>query len=262
MPCQRSTSSSILPHIKRLLFCLANEGDFPESKSEQLERDVAVATLLSRWFFVVETRTFLNIKNLSWHIGWCCLYQHFKLTTQKSDIGVVKNDKQSIESCTCVRIESGPMCAFIVVMEKQWPPHYGAGLANSFSQLSSVAPYQLSLFLTVLLPTKNEKNGEAVSIRLKATNLFSLSRGVDLLQHPVSRNFATLVTSSMKPKVNALSGAIQRYEKDDFQTHRRVVVWKATSVIVDMWRKGNASLRQHNFRTKLCFDTVISINLK
>ena len=34
------------------------------------------------------------------------------------------------------------------------PPYYGAGLIDSFSQWSSVAPISCLLFLTVLLPTK------------------------------------------------------------------------------------------------------------
>ena len=36
------------------------------------------------------------------------------------------------------------------------PPHYGAGLINSFSQWSSVALIRCLLFLTVLLPTKRK----------------------------------------------------------------------------------------------------------
>ena len=37
------------------------------------------------------------------------------------------------------------------------PSHYRAGLINSFSQWSSVAPISCLLFLTVLLPTNENK---------------------------------------------------------------------------------------------------------
>ena len=47
------------------------------------------------------------------------------------------------------------------------PPHYGAGLINSFSQWSSVAPISCLLFLTVLLCT-NENENEKENNRFNA----------------------------------------------------------------------------------------------
>ena len=49
------------------------------------------------------------------------------------------------------------------------PPHYGAGLINSFSQWSSVAPISCLLFLTVLLPT-NEKENDRFNAEIVVAN--------------------------------------------------------------------------------------------